>query len=256
METPYEFREKGSITLVLIMIELLKGRRKLREIASDLKITPQGASVYIKNLQKMNYVGKDMSPTRDGVAFLQKMLADMSIFVEQAYREAGIISSCEALAGDEIEKGDEVSLQMKNGILYAFKNDRFGSRGTAVFGVTRGEPLEVSNIRGLINYKPGNFFIIRVDFQSYREVKFKKLSEFCKNNGVEFIGAFGVLAYRFCHRSSLNAAMFAPVEGCIEASVKGLNSLLVFSPEMSRFLFRKISENIDKYKINPKFVEI
>ena len=32
----------------LILIELLKGKRKLREISTDLKITPQGASVYLK----------------------------------------------------------------------------------------------------------------------------------------------------------------------------------------------------------------
>ncbi|MEM0128263.1 MAG: hypothetical protein QXO03_04165 [Thermoplasmatales archaeon] len=238
------------------MIELLKGRRKLREISSDLKITPQGASVYIKNLQKMGYVGKDAVPTREGVAFLQQMLADMSIFVEQAYREAGIISSCEVLAGEDIKKGDNVSLQMIDGILYAIKNGHSGSHGTAAFNATKGEPLEISNIRGLISYRPGNFYIVRVDFPSYRNGKFKKLSEFCKNNKIEFTGAFGVLAYKFCESSSISATVFAPVEGCIEASVKGLNSLLVYSPEMSRFLFKKLSENIDKYKITPKFVEI
>ncbi|MGC8645474.1 MAG: hypothetical protein ACP5UO_04310 [Thermoplasmata archaeon] len=256
MVSHYEFREKGSITLVLIMVELLKGRRKLREISADLGMTPQGASIYVKSLQKMGYVDSETNPTREGVAFLQQMLADMSLFVEQAYRESGIISSCEAIAGENLQKGENVSLVMANGILHAFRDGASGSHGVASFAASKGEPVEVKGIKGIIDYKPGNLFVIRVDFGDYRDGKFKKLGEFCKTNRVDFAGAFGVLAHRFCQRASLDANIFAPVEGCIEASVKGLNSLIVYSPEMSRFLFKKLSENIDKYKINPKFAEL
>jgi len=256
MASPYEFRGKGSITLTLMMIELLKGRRKLREISSDLGITPQGASIYIKNLQKLGYVDSESIPTREGIAFLQQMLADISLFVEQAYRDSGIISSCEAIAGDDLKKGENVYLEMVDGLLYAFKKGSSGSQGIVTFSASKGDPVEVSKIRGIIKYRLGNLFIVRVDFDGYTSAGFRKLWEFHKEKQINFTGAFGVLAYKFCQRASLDVSIFAPVEGCIEASVKGLNSLLVYSPEMSRFLFKKLSENVDKYKINPKFTEL
>jgi putative transcriptional regulator len=256
MQDIYEFREKGNLTSALIIIELLRGKRKLREISTDLKITPQGASVYLKNLQKNNFVDSGNTPTPKGVAFLQQILSTISQFVENAYEDTGIISSCEAIAWDDLKKGDMVSLSMKKGILYASRRGRSGSNGIADFNVKKGEPVRISNIEGIINHKVGEFYVMSVDFDDLSAKGLRKLKNVIDEKKVEYVGAYGVLAYEMCNRAGIKTNIYAPVEGCIEAGAKGLTSLLVYSPEMARFFFQKLSANIHKYKINPKFVEI
>ncbi len=256
MQDFHEFREKGNLTFALILIELLKGKRKLREISTDLKITPQGASVYLKNLQKLKYVDSGNTPTPEGVAFLQQILATISLFVEDAYEDTGIISSCEAVAGEDLGKGDRVSLSMNKGLLYAYRRKKAGSNGVADFRAKKGEPVRISKIEGIIDHKVGNFYVLTVDFDDLTPKKLGKLNRILKEKNIEYVGAYGILASEICKFGKIKASIYAPVEGCIEAVAKGVNSLLIYSPEMSRFFFQKLSANIHKYRINPKFVEI
>lgn len=256
MQEFHEFREKGNLTFALILIELLKGKRKLREISTELNITPQGASVYLKNLQRLGYIDPNDVPTTEGVAFLQQILATISLFVEDAYEDTGIISSCEAIASEDLTRGERVNLTMKRGLLYASKKIDSGSNGSADFSVKRGEPVRISKIEGIIDHRVGSFFVLPVDFDDFRPGKMERFNRLLKEKRIEYVGAFGILASEMCKRSKIKASIFAPVEGCIEAGAKGLNSLLIYSPEMSRFFFQKLSANIHKYRINPKFVEI
>jgi predicted transcriptional regulator len=256
MRDLYEFREKGNLTFAMIIIELLKGKGKLREISKDLKMTPQGVSVYLKNLQKLRYIDSNNVPTQKGVGFLQQILATLSLFVEDAYEDTGIISSCEAIAGEKLRKGDRVNLLMRRGLLFAYKKTKSGSIGTVDFNVDEGEPVRISSIEGIIDHKVGNFFVLPIDFKDSTDSKMERLNRLIKEREIEFVGAYGILSTEVCKRAGIKASVFAPVEGCIEAGAKGLNSLLIYSPEMARFFFQKISANIHKYKINPKFVEI
>lgn len=256
MQDLHELREKGTLTLALMMIELLKGKKRLREISSDLKMTPQGVSVYLKNLHKLGYVDSNNTPTPKGVAFLQQTLAMISLFVEDAYEETGIISSCEAIAGEKLKKGETVGLAMKGGLLFAEKKSGTGSKGVTDFSAEKGDPVRISKIEGIIDHKMGEFFVVRVDFKDLTKKKMDRLRNVVKARGVEYVGAYGILASEMCRRSGIEPNVYAPVEGCIEAGVKGVNSLLVYSPEMARFFFQKLSANIDKYRINPKFVEL
>ncbi|MCL6003510.1 MAG: hypothetical protein M0Z77_10220 [Thermoplasmatales archaeon] len=256
MQDFHEFREKGNLTFALIIIELLKGKRKLKEISNDLKITPQGASVYLKNLQKHKYIDQENTPTPEGVAFLQQILATVSLFVEDAYEETGIISSCEAIAGENLKKGERVNLSMKRGLLYATKKAKNGSNGIADFKANKGEPVRISKIEGIINHSVGNFYVLPIDFEDFTSRKFEKLKGMVKERKIEYVGAYGVLASEMCRNADIKTSIYAPVEGCIEAGAKGVNSLLIYSPEMARFFFQKLSANIHKYRINPKFVEI
>jgi putative transcriptional regulator len=256
MQDFHEFREKGNLTFALIIIELLKGKRKLREISTDLKITPQGASVYLKNLQKHGFVDSSNKPTPEGVAFLQQILATISLFVEDAYEDTGIISSCEAIAGEDLREGDRVGLTMKKGLLHADKKPKTGSHGIADFRAKKGDPVRISKIEGIIDHKVGSFYVLPVDFEDFTPRKLVKLRGLIKEKKIDYVCAYGILASELCKGAEIRVSIFAPVEGCIEAGAKGLNSLLIYSPEMSRFFFQKLSANIHKYRINPKFVEI
>ncbi|MCL5874632.1 MAG: hypothetical protein M1161_04770 [Candidatus Thermoplasmatota archaeon] len=256
MRDLYEFREKGNLTLALIIIELLKGKGKLREISEDLNMTPQGVSVYLKNLHNLRYVDSNNVPTQKGVGFLQQILATVSLFVEDAYEDTGIISSCEAIAGEKLRKGDRVNLLMNKGSLFAYKKVKSGSNGTVDFNADEGEPVRISKIEGIIDHKVGDFFVLPIDFKDSTPEKMEKLNLLTKEKKIEFVGAYGILSNEVCKRAGIKASVFAPVEACIEAGAKGINSLLIYSPEMARFFFQKLSANIHKYRINPKFVEL
>lgn len=256
MQDFIEIREKGNLTSALIIIELLKGKRKLREISADLDISPQGASNYLKNLQKTGYVDPNNIPTQTGIAFLQQILETTSLFVENAYEDTGIISSCEAIAAEHLRKNERVSLMMDKGLLYAHRGSNSNSTGIADFDATEGSPVRISKIEGIISHKVGNFFVVSVDFDDYASHKFDKMKRIVKERKVEYVGAYGTLASKFCKDAGVSATIYAPVEGCIEAGVKGINSMLIYSTEMTRFFFQKLSANIDKYRINPKFVEL
>ncbi len=256
MRDLYEFREKGNLTFAMIIIELLKGKGKLREISKDLNMTPQGVSVYLKNLQKLGFTDSSNTPTQKGVGFLQQILATLSLFVEDAYEDTGIISSCEAIAGERLRKGDRVSLLMTKGLLFAYKKAKSGSNGIVDFNADEGEPVRISKIEGIIDHKVGTFYVLPIDFKDITDVKMDRMKRLVRDKGIEYAGAYGILATEACKRAGIEASVFAPVEGCMEASAKGLNSLLIYSPEMARFFFQKISANIHKYRMNPKFVEI
>ncbi|MEM0133733.1 MAG: hypothetical protein QXU18_00680, partial [Thermoplasmatales archaeon] len=95
-----------------------------------------------------------------------------------------------------------------------------------------------------------------IDFEDFIPRKLKKLKDILKEKKVGYVGAYGVLAFEMCDRAGIKTNIYAPVEGCIEAGAKGLTTLLIYSPEMARFFFQKLSANIHKYRINPKFVDI
>ncbi|MCL4412268.1 MAG: winged helix-turn-helix transcriptional regulator [Candidatus Thermoplasmatota archaeon] len=257
MRNILELRDKGAFTRVLVLIELLKGKKRLKEISSSLNITPQGTSLYIKNLQKEGLVDKKLDPTTHGVAFIQKFLANLSNFVDEAYGETGIISSCEAIASGKINKKDRVFLRMEDGMLIASKDVKSSSSGISTQDAAKGDPLIVSNLEGIIEVKRGYFYFLHVDISDYHnDEKLRRIKKFVEKNDITVIGSFGITAKTFCDRANLGSNILAPVETCIEGSVKGMNSLLVYSQEMASFFFQKMAANVNKYRINPKSVEI
>jgi putative transcriptional regulator len=257
MESLLELREKGALTRALILIELLKNKKKLREISFDLKITPQGASNYIKMLDKDGLIDNDLNVTPEGIAFLQRFLANMTNFAERAYDEMGFISSCEAIALEKIKKNDRVFLIMNNGVLSATKKRKSKSSGIAETDGIPGDPIIVKNMEGIIDYKIGDLYILHVNYKDYsNEANSRRLRNFIKKNNITFVGTYGVIAKSLTDKLNIVAIPYAPVEACIEAAVKGVNSLLIYSPEMARFFFQKMAANINKYKVNPKFADL
>lgn len=251
-----QIREKGSITSALIILELMKGKKKLRELSAGLDITPQGTSNYLKNLQKEGFIDTKDEPTQKGIDFLQQILETTSLFVQKAYEDTEVISSCEAVAADDLRKRDIVNLVMEKGLLYAHKGTGSSSSGVADFDALKGDPVRISKIEGIVNHKMGNLFVVSVDFNEFATHKFEKMKKIVREKKIELVGAYGTLAIKFCQEAGIEPVIFGPVESTVEAGVKGINSLIVYSPEMMRFFFQKLSANIDKYRINPKFVEL
>jgi predicted transcriptional regulator len=251
------WREKGNLSKALILLELSKGNSKFVDIGKNLGLTAQAVSFYAKELQKDRFIDSSSRVTVEGKEFLQKFLASMGSFLSKAYQDSGIVLTCEAIAAEPLNKGERVYLYLGAGDLYATKRQLNSSTGITLDNAKPGEALRVGNLSGIMEIKVGKFFMIKTDLEFCREKKnLEKIEEFIKKNDVKKIFVFGTIAKVFAKKMDLNPYEFAPVEGAFEACARGFNSLLIFSPEMVKFTYLKISENVDKYGIYPQTVEI
>lgn len=251
------WREKGNLSKTLILIELGKGNSKLVDIGKVLGITTQAVSFYVKELQKNGFVDSNLNITKSGREFIQRFLASLSYFVSKSYYESGLVLSCEAIAKEEIKEGDKVYLLMENGDLYATKKKVTGSSGIARDDALPGEAIKVENLEGIVDIEYGRFYMLEVDVRYCRSKEnVVKVSKFISENNIESIFTFGTAAKIFVKKLKKNFCDFAPVESSFEASARGFNTLLIYSPEVVRFLYLKIAENINKYGLNPITVQL
>ncbi len=251
------WREKGNLSKALILLEFSKGNSKFVDVGKNLGLTAQAVSFYAKELQRDRFIDSSLKVTMEGKEFLQKFLASMGSFLSKAYQDSGIVLTCEAIAAEPLNRGDKVYLYLESGDLFATKRQMKGSNGIALDDAKPGEALRIGNLSGIVDVKVGKFYMIRTDLEFCREKKnLDRVQEFIKKNEIEKIFVFGTIAKTLAKKINLNFHEFAPVEGAFEACARGFNILLIFSPEMVKFTYLKISENVDKYGINPQTVEV
>ncbi len=251
------WREKGNFSKSLILLELGKGNSKLVEIGKSVGITTQAVSFYVKELQKEGLIDSTLKVTQSGMEYIQKFLSSMSYFVSKAYSESGILLSCEAIANEDIRSGDRVYLFMDNGDLFATKKKIEGSTGISLDSAKKGEAIRVEKLEGIVKIDYGKIFMLEADLQFYRSKdSLSKVLKFISSKRVEKIFIFGTVAKLFADKLGKEFCDFAPVDGAYEAAIRGLNTLLIYSPEVLRFVYLKIAENVNKYGLNPISVEL
>ncbi len=224
-------RDKGRITEMLILLSLLKGKQKLREVAKDVGITVQGVSEYMKALESKGYV-ENGKLTPEGMEFLYASLEEIGDFVHDAGKIIGKIRITEVIAGESIKKGEEVGLFMKDGYIYAFKRDS-PSIGTAIMDAKPGEDLGVGNLRGIMNIDYGNidvFVMPPISRGGSRVVDIEKIKELVEN--AEKIGVVGVVAYVVLSKLARIDFEFGAVHAAIDAYFRGVNTVLFVSHEL------------------------
>ena len=139
-------------TKVLILHQMVKepgvGQR---DLASNLEVTPQAISDYLKHMEEEGLIerdGREARPTMEGFQFLSEHLQELGDFTYQAMRDVNVINSCPAIAGEDLEEGDPVVLELEDGYIIARKGEEGSSTGVAGRDARSGEDLRCTSSRG------------------------------------------------------------------------------------------------------------
>jgi len=130
-------QDRNLTTKFRILAEIARNQPNIqqKDIARRLQVTSQAISKYVKELLEDGWLISDgrskYRVTKEGVNWLLKSLRDLkdySNFVEESLTR---ITVCAAVAASDISKGQEVGLEMRDGLLVATGTPGRGAKGMA-----------------------------------------------------------------------------------------------------------------------------
>ncbi len=240
-------RDKRSITRTLILLELIQGRRKLREISANIDITMQGVSEYIRAMEKEGLI-KDGELTLKGWEFLDRALSELGDFVYSAQNIINKVSTTEAIAGEKINAGEEVGLFMEKGYLHAYRK-KSSSTGTAVNSAKPGEAVCVKNLRGILEVQYGKITVYSLPPAENGEVDPERIDGALKNHKNWKIGVAGVVAYLAVKDHASIDFEFSAVNAAIDAHYRGISTVIFSSHEIVPSILDTLNRKGVKYQL-------
>ena len=236
-------RDKGKITKMLILLEILRGRKKLREIAEHIDITVQGVSEYIKILEREGLL-KDWELTIAGLEFLNNALDELGDFVSESNAVLKKMQVIEAIAGERIEKGEKVKLVMENGYIHAYRGEG-NSTGTAMNSADKGEDVGVTELRGVLEIEYGKVKIYAmpsIEEGGTKKINPRKIEKIIEENKGAKIGVCGVVAYLAVRKIAKIDFQFSAMNAAIDAHYRGISTVLFVSHSMLPHVLKTMEE--------------
>lgn len=239
-------RDKRTLTKFLILYKAaVEEPGKLADISEDLEMTEQSASNYISEMEEEDLIDKSSGiyhPTSKGMEFVREMLAKLGSFLEDANSEINFISSCTAVASEDIKEGDKVGLFMEDGLLHA-SLDESSSMGTALHDIEGGGPLLVGGLRGITEMEVGNIYLLKTDEEEEIEVRVEQAKESIEGVDHDGIAVMDESQYGLCNMLDIEPDMiFAPIEAGINAAEKGLDVLFMLSENETDKVLEKLNK--------------
>ena len=251
-------KSKNLATKFQILLEIAANQPNVRQkdIAPRLGVTSQAVSEYVKELIKDGWLSSQGRSryivTREGVDWILRMsrqLHDYSSFVNKVIAD---ISTCPAIADADLSIGQQVSLHMKDGLLFVSDIiDDKEARGIAKSKASKGQDIAVSNIEGVIKLKTDKITICKVPniqdggSRGTNLVQLKKAIDKAK-----LVGAIGIESLAALTQIGIKPDYFYGVRGAaIEAAYHGLPFLIVCTKDEASLLVQKIEEENLDYRI-------
>lgn len=137
------------------------------EIAEAIGVTSQAVSEYIRELVKEGYVEKDGRSryriTKEGVDWLLGQAGDVRRYADRVTDDVlGGVTEDAAIAVDDIEEGEAVTLSMREGLLHASPGESGPATGVATTAATAGTEVGVTGFEGIIDMEPGSVTVFQV----------------------------------------------------------------------------------------------
>ncbi len=243
-------RDKSRMTRMFILLSILKGRKKLKDIAEDVGITIQAVSEYMKTLESEGYM-QNGEITLKGLEFLTLAIEEIGDFLTETRKIMMHARIIEAVAGEDIEKGDRVGLFMENGYIHAYKRES-SSIGVAINSAKRGEDVGVKDLRGILKINYGKITVYPlppIEEGGSRAVDVKKLKKILAKHGDEKIGICGVVAHVLIKRFANVDFEYSAANAAIDAYYRGVSTVLFVSHEMLPHVLRLLSEKGVNYRL-------
>ena len=240
-------RSKREATRFQILVEIAEHQPAVRqqEIAGKLGVTPQAVSEYIRELVDEGLVtahGRGRyEVTKNGIEWVLRHAEALEAYARHINRDIiQQVAVWTAIARDEIRKGDTVGVFMRDGWLYATKEEQ-SATGLATMDVEPGEDLGVAQLNGIIEHEEGLIHVCkvpRVERGGSRHVRTDLLRDAVRD--AEMVAAVGLESYVALRKADIEPDMFfGSREGVIEAAFHGREcAILIVDEEFTDFLKR------------------
>ncbi|MBK7385241.1 MAG: MarR family transcriptional regulator [Methanothrix sp.] len=241
-----------------ILVEIAAHQPNLRqkEVADRLDLTPQAISEYIKELVAEGLVTTDgrmrYRITKEGVEWLLESAAELKQYARAVMEDIiSHVSVWSALAESDLIKGEKVSLEMRDGLLYANKKDDIEAKGITISDASAGEDIGVSDLKGLISLEEGRIIVCkvpRIQIGGSRNVDLDLLRE--RVSGYEMVGSLGIEALVALRKIKREPdVIFGAKQAVIEAAYHGISSVVVSVDEQIPGILERLESEGLKYEL-------
>ncbi|WP_135609547.1 winged helix-turn-helix transcriptional regulator [Methanococcoides sp. AM1] len=248
-------QSKSGITKFQILTEVAAHQPNVRqkEIAEKIGVTPQAVSEYIKELTAEGFIYSDgrvrYRITKKGVEWVLENAADMKRYANFVMSDIiSHVSTWTAIADEDIEKGENVYLQMRNGLLYVSKSIETGATGMTISAAEKGDDVGVTNLLGMIDLENASITVCKVprsERGGSRNVDLERLQKLASSKS--YIAVIGVESLVALKKINITPdVMYGAKESVVEAAFHGLSSLvLAIDEEVPQIMSRLEMENLD-----------
>jgi len=251
-------KSKNLATKFQIMVEIAAHQPNIqqKDIASRLGITSQAVSEYIRELVKDGWLSSQgrsrYKVTKEGVDWILQMSRQLHSYAWFVSKVVADISTTTAIADSDLSAGQQVSLYMKDGLLYASNvMSNKGAKGITVTEAKRGQDVGIRDIEGVIKLEPAKVMIGKVpnvQDGGSRSTNLARLEKEVKK--ARLVGALGMEALVALRQIDIKPDYVHGVrEAAIEAAYCGLSSLIVCSEDKIPLLVQRLEEEKLDYEI-------
>ena len=228
-------RNKSLSTQILILYELYNGHySKLAPLAQKIGVTQQAVSEYINKMKKEGLVQKidrQYKPTVRGVSLLQQEILNLKEFTDDCMQHLSLIKNCIAIASTKIKKGQNVTLSMQDGWLYASTSGTFNSSGTALADAEKEDAIAIGNLKGILDHSTGkiSFLSVRDPFLPTKQsIDIDKIKQQLKKTTVESISVLDPYAKVITKKIGVKSDIeYGGIHAIIDAAQRGLNITVI-----------------------------
>lgn len=226
-------RDKSKMTKFLLLYNSAVERpNRLADLASELDMSEQAVSNYISKMEEDDLIDRSGSfyrPTSEGMELVREVVSELGSFLDEASDEINFISTCTAIASENIREGERVGLKMKDGFLHASLEES-NSIGTALNDAEPSQPLRVGGLQGITEMHLGTLYLLETDINDDIEEKADSIGSKMKNIEYDRLAIMEEMQYGLCNIIDIKPDIeFAPIDSAINAAEKGIDVLLMLS---------------------------
>jgi putative transcriptional regulator len=250
-------QNKNSATRFQILVEIAASGPNIHQktVAAKLGITPQAVSDYMRQMvSEEMLVSTGRSNHRvsaKGVNWVLKMLRELNEYVPAVTRAVTNLTVCAAIAEADLNKGQPVGLEMKDGLLVATIPTDRGAKGIAMSSSKRGEDVDVGEIEGLVDFTRGNLEILQIPSiarggSKKTDIRLLK----ARTNGRHLVGAIGIEALVALRKINIEPRyLYGVIEAAVEAVHCGLSFIIVCTDDAVPDLINKLREEKLEFEV-------